>query len=283
MDNILFDNHIHTNYSFDSKEKPETYVLKAIENSYQEITFTNHNDLYPANFKTAKLDWQTEYDVPAYTMEDYQNEAEEIHMLNEKYKGKLVIKHGIELGLNVECMDYFETIAKESKYDFILGSIHNPWNMQVDDIYQHDPFTVHNMYFTTMRDSVKAMIKEVDVLSHFDFILRYGPTDEYKTLDFPKFKDIIAETLEITIQNGKGLELNTKLITSTDKNYPHPIPQIMALYKDLGGEILTYGSDSHRIDQFADSNRKLTIDYAKSHGFTSLCTYKDHQPIHHKL
>ena len=54
------------------------------------------------------------------------------------------------------------------------------------------------------------------------------------------------------------------------------------MYKDLGGEILTFGSDAHDLEHPGfgfNEARELALSY----GFKAFCTFKDMKPEFHDL
>ena len=82
------------------------------------------------------------------------------------------------------------------------------------------------------------------VYGHLDYVVRYGP-NKNKYFDFNDYKDVFEEILRTIIRNGKGIEINTAGLRK-NLGYPHPHKDILKMYKDLGGEIITIGSDAHR-------------------------------------
>ena len=94
---ILADQHIHTNHSFDSKTPMEAQVLSAIEKGLNHICFTDHNDFdYPVSEDFPEGAWELNTDSYLY----------ELLSLREKYKDKIQIGFGIEIGGGV-FFDFF--------------------------------------------------------------------------------------------------------------------------------------------------------------------------------
>ena len=69
--------------------------------------------------------------------------------------------------------------------------------------------------------------------------------DEIGNYPFEKVKPIITKILKIVIQDGKGIEINTSSRRYGLKDST-PSRDILKLYKELGGKIITIGSDSHK-------------------------------------
>ena len=78
---------------------------------------------------------------------------------------------------------------------------------------------------------------------HLDYIVRYGRSIE--SYSYSTFSDLIDEILRELIDRGKGLELNMAGY-KYGLGFGHPHPDILKRYRELGGEIVTVGSDGHR-------------------------------------
>ena len=126
--------------------------------------------------------------------------------------------------------------------------------------------------------SVVQNYHNYSVLGHMDLIVRY---DSYGVYPFEKLKPLLTEILKTVIADGKGIEVNTS-------NHRYglsdmtPSRDILKLYKELGGTIITIGSDSHKKEHLG-----AYIDWAKEElrklGYTQFCTFEKMQPIFHEL
>ena len=116
------------------------------------------------------------------------------------------------------------------------------------------------------------------MLGHLDLIVRY---DEMGVYPFSDIKPYVEAILREVIRNGKGIEVNTSSyrygLTDTT-----PSRDILRLYKELGGRIITLGSDSHKPDHLG-AYMEETKELLKSIGFDSFCTYDKMQPVFHEL
>ena len=90
------------------------------------------------------------------------------------------------------------------------------------------------------------------------------------------YEEIIAECFKVLINKGKGIEINTSGLRQT---YGRTFPDFnyIKLYKDLGGEILTIGSDSHSTYDLARGIPE-GIELARFAGFVSTCYFKKRKP-----
>jgi len=101
-------------------------------------------------------------------------------------------------------------------------------------------------------------------------------------MDNDKAYELIREILKKVIKNNKGIEVNTTGYYIGNGQNPLPSIKILKLYKELGGEILTLGSDSHSTDQLAYKFTE-TIKLLKEIGFNKLTTFKDMKPKFYKI
>ena len=63
-----------------------------------------------------------------------------------------------------------------------------------------------------------------------------------------RYRDELAEILRLVIRHGKGVEVNTK---NWSPAVARDYADLLALYRDLGGEVVTVGSDAHAPDAVA--------------------------------
>ena len=122
------------------------------------------------------------------------------------------------------------------------------------------------------------MYDNYSVLGHLDMIIRYDKAGEY---DYKCLKNIIMKILKYAIAHGKGIEVNTSCFRYGLKDLT-PSREILKLYKELGGAIITIGSDAHQEDHVG-----CKIIYAKEElkklGYTHFYTYEKMTPIIHEL
>lgn len=103
---------------------------------------------------------------------------------------------------------------------------------------------------------------------------------EDKSLEYKDFADIIDEILKTIIAKGKALEINSQS-KGTGLDFL-PSTQILLRYKELGGELLTFGSDTHTCERLGEKY-SLIAEWLKANGFKNLFKYISHKPIAVKL
>lgn len=267
---MVFDYHLHSHFSADSKMTMEELCQTAIQKGLAEIAITDHHD----------IDYQ---DDTIEFLIDKDKYLREIEKMQAKYAGKLIIKKGIEMGLQTDILKEAEEYLADD-FDFIIASIHT---VEKADLYNGDFFKGYKQweayikYLKTVLEVVKRYDK-YSVLGHLDIIRRYGDFESQpKLLENEEAAQIIENILKIIISKNKGLEVNTSGYRLDGKN-PLPSFDILKLYYELGGRILTIGSDSHKTGDIA---RKFdyTIARLKKIGFKKLSTFKQMKAISYKI
>ena len=275
---MFCDYHVHSSFSDDSVYEMEDVIRDAIGLGVDELCFTEHVDygikVDHGEMPIVKRDGSTMLNV------DHDSYLKTLENFKEKYKDKISLKKGLEFGVQMHTLDKYQILVSKYPLDFILLSIH-----QVDDIECHTPgfkegkdqLTYNRVYFNELYDIVKNY-KDYSVLAHIDLMRRFDKPDE---LAFEKVEDIIASILKIVIKDDKGIELNTSWHRYGLKE-PTPSLGILKLYKDLGGKIITLGSDSHRPVQLTNGIKE-DKELLKSLGYKEFCTFDKLVPSFHAL
>ena len=290
---MFADYHIHTYYSDDSTYPMEQVVKDAISKGITDLCFTDHVDygikedtdkLSPEQRQELKVKIQNP-NVPQYNV-DYPAYLAEYQDLKEKYADNINLKLGMEFGLQIHTIPQYQKLFNSYPFDFIIMSCHQVvykefWTQEFQQGRSQDEY--NQRYY----DEILAQVKnyhDYSVLGHLDLIARYDKAGIYP---FAKIRDKIAEILKIVIADGKGIELNTSSVRYNIHNAQGeheltPSREILALYKELGGRIITVGSDSHKPEHLgayiAEQSQEL-----KKLGFKEICTFEKMQPIFHKL
>ncbi|HZK34185.1 MAG TPA: histidinol phosphate phosphatase, partial [Bacillota bacterium] len=118
------------------------------------------------------------------------------------------------------------------------------------------------------------------VLGHLDLVRRYAPY-KYDSNDHLIGLDIIKAIFKTLIENGKGIELNSSGFGHSS-GVPLPHPDIIRLYRELGGEIITIGSDAHS-SEFVAYESKRSVDLLKSLGFKYVTRFDKMEPEFAKI
>lgn len=258
------DYHMHTNFSSDSDANIEDMIETAISLGLKEIAITDH------------LDYQ--YPDPEFPfLLDYDAYSQKIAQMQEKYSEKIIIRKGIEFGLQAHVKKETDAFYQNGTFDFVIGSTHCVKGLELygNSFYQgktqHDAYLE---YFEDLYNNVK-IYNSFDVYGHIDYVNRYGDYNN-RNLNYTEFQEIIDEILKLLIQKGKGIEINTSGI-KYGLGYVHPKIEILKRYKQLGGEIITVGSDAHAPNRIA-ANFKEAYELLHSVGFQAITVFEKQQP-----
>lgn len=277
---MIADYHMHTYYSDDSQYEMEKAVKKAIDLGLNEICFTDHVDY---GIKLEHEDYMRlneEERKNRVANVDYTRYFEEIRQLQIKYKDRITIKQGMEFGIQTHTIPAFQTLFDRYDFDFIILSCHQVEDKEfwTQDFQKGRSQQAYNeRYYEEILNVIKVY-KDYSVLGHLDLLKRYDLEGEYP---FEKTKDIITEILKIVIADKKGIEINTSSFYYGLKDLM-PSKNILKLYHDLGGTILTIGSDSHKEDQVGAHIEEIQEELKKI-GFKHICTFDKMKPIFHEL
>lgn len=260
----MFDYHIHSTFSPDSTQSLDDICKVAIEKNITEIAITDHMDKKPG-FKF-----------------DYSNYIDEIEKVRERFKGQVAIVNGVEIGVREDNINKLIDYTQNNKYDFIIASTHYVGNYHLSSqefIAGKGVNQIYTEYLNNLLNIVRNF-NDYSVLGHLDLIVRYVNTNG-NSIEYEKYSDLIDEILNLVINNNKGIEINT---SSYEYGFDFTMPnaKILKRYNELGGQIITIGSDAHQTkyigNKFAETNEML-----KQLGFKYICRFKDFKPIFEKI
>lgn len=260
---MLADYHLHTHNSDDSKVSMEEYVKKSLELGFNDICFTDHVE-YAMISSIAKGE------------KDYYGEYKQVLA---EYGDKLHLKFGAEFGVQTDNINFFKDFFTKYPFDFVLLSCHTIDGLGLFDggYFEGRTQKEYNEGYYNELLSVIKNFKNYSVLAHLDLIRRYDKS--YYGVE--KLKDVIAEILTQAIKDGKGIEVNTSCFRYHIPDLT-PSVDILKLYKDLGGEIIVIGSDSHSVNQFGFEVADVREQLAEL-GFEHFYTFEKMQPTKHRM
>ncbi len=261
----MYDYHTHTAFSDDCDVPMEEMIEGAIARGIQELAITDHYD--PG------------YEDPEFPFTlDFEDYYEALNRAETEYKGKITIVKGMEIGIMESEFDECRRAVQDFPYDFIIGSFHciGKADLYRFDFSKADGPAVLEQFYTYINRCFKQY-KDYDIAGHLTLIDRYIGT----LYDYRPYMDIIEDTLKTIIYDGKGLEINTSSFKYGTGTWL-PREEVLKLYRQLGGEILTFGSDSHDPDHFQDHFEEAFA-LAEKLGFRYQCTFRRRKPEFHKL
>ena len=263
---VLWDCHMHSEFSADSGTPTADMIRQAIALGFKGICFTEHLD---PDYPPTPDDLEFALDIPAYYTK--------LNELKETYKNQIHIHFGIEIGLQLHLKQYFHNLLKEYPFDFVIGSSHV---VHGADPYYPEFFQGRNEeqayleYFESILENLDAF-HEMDTYGHLDYIVRYGP-NKNQFYSYKEYSDWLDEIIRLLIDKGLGMEINTGGYAA-GLGHPNPHEDILKRYRELGGEIVTIGSDAHAPERIAaDFDRACSI--LKKCGFRYHAIFRKRKP-----
>lgn len=261
----MFDYHMHSNFSADCKTPMKDTVEAALQKGIKEICFTEHID----------------YDYPDPTINfelDFNGYDEEIKTIQENYHEKITVKKGVEIGVQPHVLDYCTNLLEKETFDFIICSMHaaDRKNLHWGEFFTNrTPEAAYELYYEEFLYCVQNF-ESYSILGHLDLVKRYK-----KLTSNADFHDIIRNIFTTIIPKGKGIEVNTSGF-AYGLNSAMPSIDILKLYKECGGEIITVGSDAHEADHVGRHINE-TYQLLDSLGFKYIATFDNLEPQFHSI
>ena len=261
----MYDFHMHSRVSFDGHDTGEALAKAALAAGLKEICFTDHVDYDPLG-QMGKLD----FDTAAYN-------AEYDHL---EVPG-LIIRRGMEFGMDVHNVGQFKKDLQRRHFDFVLGSIHFVENLDVyfPQYWQGKTvFQAERRYLEATLESVR-LHDDFDVLAHLTYIGKTTAHHAPRCVPFAEHRELIDEILKVLAEKGKGMEMNSSGVDRCGGFLP--TADYIRRFKELGGQIVTIGSDAHRCDRVGQYSYEACQILKDIFGY--VCTFEDRKPIFHKL
>ncbi len=258
------DYHVHTRASCDSRATMADHCRRALARGIAEIAFTDHFDPVPEDM--------------CYGYYNPERFFAELEAARREFEPQgVILRAGVELGEYHRFHDVVQPVLDAWPYDFVLGSLH--W---VDD-----QIVFERAYFDDRggRDAIEAYFVELerlarfggfDVLSHPDVVKRIG-YHACGGFDICEWEELVRLVWAACIENGIGIEINTAGLR-LKVNEVHPAPESLRWYREMGGDILTVGSDSHRPDHLGGGIGEA-LALARAAGFTRIASFEQRQIV----
>ena len=270
---ITADYHLHSSFSGDSDTPMEEMIQKGIALGLTRMCFTEHHDLdYPVTESTPAGFFELNPDAYLY----------DFLKLKEKYADRITLCFGVELGMQPHLACRNAAFSKAHDYDFIIASSHlcNGKDPYYPSFYEgRSQDEAYLEYFASIPANLQAF-GNFDVYGHLDYVVRYGPKKD-EGYSYEKYRDIFEQILQRLIEMEKGIEINTSAL-SRGMREPNPCIGVLRRYRELGGEIITTGSDAHDPGQIAHAFDRAA-DILQDCGFRYNTPFEKRSPSFHKL
>lgn len=258
----LYDYHMHSDNSSDGKNSIFEMCVAAIALGLEEIAVTDHFEPSSGNEK-----------YPYYNAGEY---FFEVLKAKSAFDKDLKIKYAVELGQPHLYPEYSEKLIESNPYDYVLASAHK---MGDNKDFGEITYNAQNISYFCNRylDELESLVNwnKYDCVGHLDLIKRYASIYNTKAI-LMEHKERLKEILSKIIQNGKGIEVNTSGLRQFAKECL-PDFDIVSFYRQLGGEIITVGSDAHTAEDVGKGIRE-GLEMIERAGFKYITVYKNRQP-----
>lgn len=265
---IRADMHTHSEYSHDSVCKIADMHRAQIQNGTEMFAVTDHFDTDSFN----------DYDVFTPIEKAYN----EVQNLNAESGKKSSVLSGIEISEGFWHPEQCEKATSLVDYDVIIGSVHLVKYKDLTYAYSKIDFSklsreVVAEYMDAYFDDILTMTEtlDFDILAHLTCPLRYINGKYGMDLEISRYREKIEEILRRIIRKGIALEVNTSSFDVLDSFMPSN--DILKMYYDMGGYLITLGSDAH-ISQNASENFDKALNTLREIGFKNIYYYKNRKP-----
>ena len=261
----MFDYHIHSRVSFDGHDTGKAIALAAKNAGLTEICFTDHLDYDPLD----------QMGTLAFDIERYNIEYDHLHIPG------LKIRRGMEFGMTPDNVAQFQEDLKRRAFDYVLGSIHfvDNWDVYFEEFWAgKSVFQAERRYLEATLECVQIH-NDFDVLAHMTYIGKTWAHPAPRAVPYEQHREIIDEILHCLAAKGKGLEMNTSGVDRCGDYLPSA--DMFRRFKELGGQIVTVGSDAHRANRVGQYSHQACEILTEIFGH--VCTFENRQPIFHKL
>ncbi len=270
---IRSDYHVHSSHSGDSEASMEEMIERAIALGLENICFTEHQDIdFPYFRKEEEGMFDLNTDSYLY----------ELLSLRSRYADRINVLFGVEIGVQKHLKRELAIYARSQEFDFIIASTHivNGKDPYLPAYFEgRSEEEAYREYFKATLDNLNTF-SNFDVYGHLDYVVRYGPAKD-TDYSYEKYADVIDPIIDKLLEMEKGLEINTAGLKHGLRDC-NPCREILKRYRDLGGEIITIGSDAHdpeRIGHEFDRAHDILVDC----GFRYYCTFEKRVAEYHRL
>ena len=267
---MFVDNHSHTsNFSFDGERTGEELVAEALQKNLDRVVLTDH--------------YEKDYPYPEETVETFDIEEyfAMIDCWNDIAGGRLELKKGIELGYQPHLRDFYEEFTGCFTFDCVIASSH--LFCGIDPYYSlecFDPIKEKGYadYLNELADMAERF-SSFDVLGHYDYVARYAPYPD-KRMTYRCAPEAFDRLFRALIDGKKSLEMNTRSIFHMrNLGCPDYLPdeEVFLRYREMGGYMVTLGSDSHETSTLAKFFDEAVV-FLKACGISHLTTFEKRYP-----
>ncbi len=260
---LLSDLHIHSRFSPGCTEDVEKICRKAIQRGLYSIAFTERLDILPGDNPDESGYMGREAERRPY-----------MAIIREKYRDKLDVLYGLELGTPQFNRPYVEDFLRQRDFDVILGAAHHlPDGRDILSLpfeTREDVDAALQAYFETMLGVVR--MGRTNVIAHLTYPLRaLGAFSDSVSLD--AYYPALDPILKTAAQRGMALEISTHGLRNWQQSL-EPDAQLIRRFRLFGGDLVSIGSDAYTVEEVG-AGVEEAIEFASEMGFTYITVFKN--------
>ncbi|SKC84919.1 histidinol-phosphatase HisJ family protein [Maledivibacter halophilus] len=259
---MYYDYHVHSHFSSDCKVDMKDIIEMAIKLKLKEICFTDHID-----YEYCDSSINFDFDIDEYT--------HYIETMRKKYCANIKILKGVEIGIQPHIIEKCDNLVEGNNFDFVIASIHtcNKQDLYTGDFYLNKtPRESYLKYFEELLYCIKNF-KNFNVIGHLNILARYN--NEVAKEKLTDYFDVLEVLFKALIERNKGIEVNTSNLRYSEELLLSN--EVLKFYHDLGGKIITIGSDTHVPDTLS-YKFDYVYDILKEIGFKYITTFEKMKP-----
>jgi histidinol-phosphatase (PHP family) len=262
---MLLDLHVHSTCSEDGTSSVADFAQRAAAMDLVEVGFCEHADFDPRDRGYGFLD-----------LERYDGEMAAARAEVPSIR----LRQGVEITYQAVREGELSDWLAGHAWDMVVSSVHlvdyvDDWAMISEPHSSEGYFASHSEreafipYFEELLRAARSGLG--DVLGHFDLVKRFG-TAVYGRFDPAAYEDEVRSVLRAAIEAGMGIEVNASGMRQRPGE-PYPGLEVLRWYRELGGEVLTAGSDAHHVDDLGAGVGRA-LDLAREAGFRAITTFE---------
>ncbi len=204
------------------------------------------------------------------------------------FSSRYPILFGIEYGYQNHLADYYDNFSSLFPFDCVIGSVHMIGDDNTDPYYYREVFLEEKaIVYRKYLEGIAGMLRDCrgfDIVGHYDYISRYSgyPDPKFRYREFP---DLFDEIFRLAVAGGRAIELNTSSSAYLKaKGHPDfmPDPDIFIRYRELGGEMVSFGSDAHRAPDLLRLSDEAAA-FLRRCGFRYLTGFREREPFFYEI
>ena len=260
----MFDYHMHTFVSYDGRSSAEEMVRAAVNAGLKEICFTDH------------LDYDVQHPEKVLTFDTGAYNAAYDHLESSEVK----IRRGMEFGLLPDNRATLAEDLKRREFDFVLGSVHfvDGYDIYLEEFWQD--MTIDGAEYRFLKETLECVHahNDYDVLGHLTYVTKTRANPVKRPVVYDSYRELLDEILRTLAVKGKGVEVNTSGVNVAGVYLPSA--EYLRRFKELGGKIVTVGSDAHDVSRVGEYCNEACQMVREIFGY--VCTFEKREPIFHK-